>query len=193
MSWDVLYDLTDEINDALPKWLDYYGADSLDYKVLKETADKIVWINSVGDILNAKAKELFKWCRWRTLEGRYIEDLQLYGMYAMLRNSYISSMLTDCFGAESVNAVKTRVRARVREMPSERIVSSSDSSVVYLQEMPIDPDASYEDAEDYFEENVRIPTYASDYDCTGRDFTQWHWTVFRNGKWMVYHSVGMDV
>lgn len=49
------------------------------------------------------------------------------------------------------------------------------------------------DAEEWFyseEERTYIP---SPYDCTGQQFTCWYKLFKRNGKWMCYHDIGIDV
>ena len=50
-----------------------------------------------------------------------------------------------------------------------------------------------EDAQEFFKDFIRIDYRPSMYDCTGQAFTSWHKLFKRNGRFYVYHSVGMDV
>lgn len=53
--------------------------------------------------------------------------------------------------------------------------------------------ASTEFVEAVFDDFIKVeyrPTY---YDCTGQAFTNWHKTFKRNGRYCIYHSVGIDV
>lgn len=53
--------------------------------------------------------------------------------------------------------------------------------------------ASTEFVEAIFDDFIKVeyrPTY---YDCTGQAFTNWHKTFKRNGRYCIYHSVGIDV
>lgn len=50
-----------------------------------------------------------------------------------------------------------------------------------------------EEAEYWFEENERRECRPSMYDCTGDMFTSWYSLFFINGRWVAYHSVGVDI
>lgn len=50
-----------------------------------------------------------------------------------------------------------------------------------------------EDAEEFFEEDVDLPTIRSAYDCTGLAFVSWHKVGLRGGRWVVYVAKALDV
>lgn len=58
---------------------------------------------------------------------------------------------------------------------------------------PITFISSIDDAKEFFEEHYYIYPYYTDYDCTGKPFTEWYYVFKRNGKFYAYHSVGYDV
>ncbi|MCD8382880.1 MAG: hypothetical protein LUC30_08215 [Clostridiales bacterium] len=43
------------------------------------------------------------------------------------------------------------------------------------------------------EEDERIPSRYSPYDCSGAAFTQWYKIIKRRGRYFAYHSVGIDI
>lgn len=50
-----------------------------------------------------------------------------------------------------------------------------------------------EEAEQYFDENMRIEAYNSMYDCTNQIFTAWH-SIFKVGnRFLCYHCTARDV
>lgn len=49
------------------------------------------------------------------------------------------------------------------------------------------------EAEEYFDEELRIECMPSGYDCTGQAFTCWHRAYKRRGRWIIYHCVAFDV
>ena len=49
-----------------------------------------------------------------------------------------------------------------------------------------------EDAEEYFEECMRLEYVPSMYDCTGQHFTTGHKIFWRRGKLYVYHNIAVD-
>lgn len=50
-----------------------------------------------------------------------------------------------------------------------------------------------EEADEYFKDNEYMRTRYSAYDCTGDMFTSWYSLFFINGRWVAYHSVGVDI
>ena len=48
-------------------------------------------------------------------------------------------------------------------------------------------------AEKFFHQYVYMEPVNSMYDCTGKAFTCWYKLFNRNGRYLAYHSVGMDV
>lgn len=49
------------------------------------------------------------------------------------------------------------------------------------------------EAIEYFDDEVRMYYYPSQYDCTGQAFTGWKKIFKRDGKYMCYHRVLFDV
>lgn len=50
-----------------------------------------------------------------------------------------------------------------------------------------------EEADEYFKGNEYMRTRYSAYDCTGDMFTSWYSLFLINGRWVAYHSVGVDL
>lgn len=49
------------------------------------------------------------------------------------------------------------------------------------------------ETESLFERYFKIDYHPTYYDCTGQAFTSWHKTFQRNGRYCIYHSVGIDI
>ena len=88
---------------------------------------------------------------------------------------------------------KRSLRKFLKRTLDERIVKDNGFdgyiSLVTLSEYVQDE----ESAKEYFEEELRLVCYPSQYDCTGQAFTCWYKLFERNGRWMAYHCVGYDV
>ena len=95
---------------------------------------------------------------------------------------------------DEVVATKRRIRSTLRKNVSKegRIICDRGDSWVAIVRLPQTIENEKE-AEDYFEENMRMECAPSQYDCTGQAFTNWHKVVKRNGNYWVYHSVSLDV
>lgn len=52
---------------------------------------------------------------------------------------------------------------------------------------------TYDEAELYFADNLKLHCIKSMYDCTGQHFTIWKKIFKRNNNFMVYHRVGIDI
>lgn len=90
--------------------------------------------------------------------------------------------------------IKKDIREYTHRAPdTARVIHDGGyGSWIELMELPEELETK-EEAAEYFEENCwrhYTPTY---YDCTGQIFTQWYKLVQRRGRWMAYHSLGMDV
>jgi len=78
-------------------------------------------------------------------------------------------------------------------MVRSRIVKDDGiDGFVALLELPKVLDTE-EEAQEFFDEFIKIDYRPSMYDCTGQAFTGWYKLFRRNGRFYVYHSVGMDV
>lgn len=57
----------------------------------------------------------------------------------------------------------------------------------------IEVNESVSNIDKWFDDNIRLEYTPSMYDCTGQHFTCWYKSVFRRGKWFIYHKVAVDV
>lgn len=73
-----------------------------------------------------------------------------------------------------------------------RIIKSDFDNQIVLITLPDFVD-SEEYAEEYFMGREYIRAIPSQYDCTGQLFTAWYKIFQRNGRWMAYHCICMDV
>lgn len=96
--------------------------------------------------------------------------------------------------AERIADLKREIRSYYKRTATHgyRMVKDNCDSYVYLIDAP-EWVKSEEDAVEWFEHNEYIPPINSMYDCTGQPFTRWYKVINRNGKWMVYHYVSIDV
>ena len=89
--------------------------------------------------------------------------------------------------------LKRQVRAWNKLNEREHIVHEDGyGSYIRLEDAP-EWCKTEQDVIDWFEEEAWIHCPNSQYDCTGRRFTNWYKPVFRQGHWMVYHSIGFDI
>lgn len=90
--------------------------------------------------------------------------------------------------------LKREIRRYLREHndSDRRLVKGDWDSYVLLITLP-DFIATAEDADEWFMDREYIERYYTYYDCTGKPFTSWYKLFKRNGRWMAYHSVGVDV
>lgn len=100
----------------------------------------------------------------------------------------VSSLLT------SIKEVKRSIRRYFKTQDEERhIIKYYDiDGYIELFELP-KRITSREDAEDYFNEEVRMICIPSAYDCTGQLFTSWYKLFKRRNSWWCYHRVSCDV
>ena len=92
-----------------------------------------------------------------------------------------------------IDDMKRDVRKYLNRPEEDRryICGEFDSAVmlITLPECIRDKD----DAKEYFEEYEFMEIPNSPYDCTGKLFTNWYKVFERNGRWMAYHGICMDV
>lgn len=75
----------------------------------------------------------------------------------------------------------------------ETLVWAKDESMTVRFKLP-DWIETREQAEDYFEDCIRMECRPSMYDCTGQIFTTgYHIAQWRGGEWWCWHSIAMDV
>lgn len=112
-----------------------------------------------------------------------------------LRNEYIKlKIFSQCPALidETIDT-KRRIREYTNRKSDRTIVRDYGiDGFVSLIELP-EYLKSEEDATEYFEENERIPSRYSLYDCSGAAFTQWYKIIKRRGRYFAYHSVGIDI
>ena len=96
----------------------------------------------------------------------------------------------DIMNNETIIKNKRAVRAYDAQEKDRRIIQDDPygyyTVLITLPEDVTDPEA-------YFEDNERLTAMPSQYDCTGQHFTLWHKTVKRQGRYMIYHHVGIDI
>lgn len=112
-----------------------------------------------------------------------------------LRNEYFKlSIFSQIPGLEDeAIEIKRRIREYTNRTSDRTIVRDYGiDGFVSLIELP-EYLKSEEDATEYFEETEYIPSRCSLYDCTGRAFTQWYKIIKRRGRFLAYHSVGIDI
>lgn len=63
----------------------------------------------------------------------------------------------------------------------------------YIELVQLGAFDSKDEAEEFFDDYIRIVPRPSMYDCTGQAFTCWAKIFQRRGEWWAYHSVGFDV
>ena len=107
--------------------------------------------------------------------------------------SFIHFMETEGYGkrgAQYLIELKHKVREWGRR-PVRHIFGVDDyGGCIELYDAPNWCETE-QDVIEWFEECEWIHIN-SPYDCTGKVFTRWFKPVYRQGKWMVYHAVGID-
>lgn len=95
---------------------------------------------------------------------------------------------------EQVIETKRKIRKLTRKNNDDRRVVKhyDDGSFIELIKLP-DYITDMEMAKDWFDENEKREYIPSPYDCTGQAFTEWCKIFQRNGRFMAYHSIGLDL
>lgn len=88
-----------------------------------------------------------------------------------------------------LNDLKQAIREYNHRKTDRRVITGDYNGYIELIEVPQD----ITDVDAWFEDNERLICMPSMYDCTGQRFTQWYKVIKRQGRYMVYHSVGIDV
>lgn len=105
-------------------------------------------------------------------------------------------LMADMGGSQKASdfiiETKKAIRKYNKKTSDRRVISGDIDGYVELIELPGFL-RSVADAEDYFENNERLARRYSAYDCTGDAFTSWYKIFIRRGRFMAYHSVGIDV
>lgn len=120
-------------------------------------------------------------------------DIELKASYSTLR-----ILEKEGYGkTDEARSIKEAIREYYRkqnQMDSMgRVVKDYGiDGYILLQELP-DSIESLDEANEYFEENMKIGYRDRGYDCTGQMFTNWYKAHIRHGKFYVYHSVGCDI
>lgn len=94
---------------------------------------------------------------------------------------------------EWLDSIKRANRKFTHEESDERVIKDYGiDGYIILKSCP-DWVETEEDAEEWFDSEEKMVYIPSPYDCTGQQFTSWYKLFQRNGKWMCYHSIGVDV
>lgn len=116
-------------------------------------------------------------------------DLELAYMYV----KWFSEDVKNPKAVQLVIEAKREIRRYTKPVnDGRRIIKNDEEGYIELVELP-ERLADEADAAKYFEENVFIHYHPTYYDCTGQLFTNWYKIFRRTGKFMAYHSVGIDV
>lgn len=113
-------------------------------------------------------------------------------MFSTLDDDVVKGMIAD---------IKRNIRKWNKEIGhvhyfdadfEQRVVK--DDGIDGFVELVTLPDGidNVEYAEKFFHEYVYMEPVNSMYDCTGKAFTCWYKLFQRNGRYLAYHSVGMD-
>jgi len=116
-----------------------------------------------------------------------------------LRKAYeLIKVYTDCGKGNAVTVVDTK--REIRKYLKRKQYGVLNGVLVkdygidgYIEKIELPFVFGDEEAEMYFENNIRIPYYPSQYDCTGKAFTSWR-KIFKNskGRYICYHRVCVD-
>ena len=95
---------------------------------------------------------------------------------------------------EAMVSCKRRIRhinqKVVDSLDANRVIKDDGDSVVYREVLSA---TTMDAAEREFEDYHRKTCIPSIYDCTGQLFTEWYRIFHINGRYVLYHSIGMDV
>lgn len=92
---------------------------------------------------------------------------------------------------EAVKELKRDIRKYTHKPISDVVYVGGDwDNYTILFPIPAD---NLEEAHEWFMRNEYRECMPSMYDCTGQTFTAWYKIFKRNGKYMAYHHVRMDV
>ena len=107
----------------------------------------------------------------------------------------------DIIALHNIDEMLVETKRKIRKLNHRRAPQPAcvietggiDDDGSYIEIVLLDPSLSRDDAEEFFEEEMRCERSLSAYDCTGQSFTQWH-SIFRTPRgWKIYHSVGIDI
>ena len=94
---------------------------------------------------------------------------------------------------DDIREIKVALREYNRNRPARKIGWGEYDYWTELYSLPVSDDWTLEEVTEWFEEWEVCHCYPSQYDCTGQIFTTSYKIFKRRGKWMCYHSYGMDV
>lgn len=121
--------------------------------------------------------------------------MTLRDRYAMIR--FMEQAIKDApkgtgeHVAEYLAEKKREVR-KLSRRPSRRIFHATLDAFTEIVQLP-ERVSSREEAEEYIDEEIRIPYRYGPYDCTGQLFTYWTHAAYLGGRWVCYHRVVADV
>lgn len=95
---------------------------------------------------------------------------------------------------ERIIALKKNIRAYNHKPVEQKPICIYEDCYGYYTLLCPFPDFidSVDDAEEYFEECMRLTYVPSMYDCTGQHFTVGHKIFKRRGQFYVYHNIAVD-
>ena len=95
---------------------------------------------------------------------------------------------------EKLDALKREIRRYTNKPIVEKPKCIYEDNYGYYTLLEPFPDFidNEEDAEEYFDSQMRLTYVPSQYDCTGQHFTTGHKIFRRRGKLYVYHHIAVD-
>lgn len=124
----------------------------------------------------------------------YISNAKKY-REAWIMRRFIEQTIAELGNGEKARAYLDDLKRSIREYrdrPTLNIIKEYGiDGFIELDALPEQIETEL-DAEEYFEENMRLVCTPSQYDCTGQLFTSWHKLVKRRGRWYVYHAIACD-
>lgn len=109
-----------------------------------------------------------------------------------LRMAYRLVNYIDANKREVIDSIKREIRVYVKKSNERKIIRNHYDSWIEVIVLPNWIKSSKE-AEWYFHDMIMMEYEPCEYDCTGQLFTRYHKIAERNGKFICYHFVCMDV
>ena len=129
---------------------------------------------------------------------RYIKNYRDVGVWTIMVKDYENRLreAENPEAKERCDEIKRAIRRFYKKVCTPknwRVVKDYGiDGAVLLLTLP-EGIGSLDEAVRYMEENEVMEYEPSPYDCTGQQFTSWFKCFVRNGRWMAYHRISVDV
>lgn len=128
--------------------------------------------------MNIRIKTKTDYAMWRF----FLQDLQ----------TKAPSEARDERIVEIKRALRKWHRRGTTDPETKMVWSDDDSSYMLLHRLP-EYIQTRDEAEEYFDSELRRVYQWGPYDCTGQHFTRDHLCFQRQGRWMAYHQISVDI